>query len=44
MRWIQVALSLGRSWSFHRFCATNAAFAQLPPGIVDTLLKPENKD
>src|ERR1700730_12452819 len=26
------------------FAPTNAAFAQLPPGTVDTLLKPENKD
>jgi hypothetical protein len=28
----------------HRFWPTGAAFAQLPPGTVDTLLKPENKD
>ena len=25
------------------FAPTNAAFAKLPAGIVDTLLKPENK-
>ena len=26
------------------FAPTNEAFAKLPPGTVDTLLKPENKD
>jgi uncharacterized surface protein with fasciclin (FAS1) repeats len=29
---------------FTVFAPTNAAFAQLPPGTVDPLLKPENKD
>jgi len=29
---------------FTVFAPTNAAFAQLAPGTVDTLLKPENKD
>ena len=29
---------------FTVFAPTNAAFAQLPPGTVDSLLKPENKD
>lgn len=28
---------------FTVFAPTNSAFAQLPPGTVDTLLKPENK-
>jgi uncharacterized surface protein with fasciclin (FAS1) repeats len=29
---------------FTVFAPTNAAFAQLPPGTVDSLLKAENKD
>jgi uncharacterized surface protein with fasciclin (FAS1) repeats len=29
---------------FTVFAPTNAAFAQLPPGTVNTLLKPENKE
>jgi uncharacterized surface protein with fasciclin (FAS1) repeats len=29
---------------FTVFAPTNAAFAKLPPGTVDDLLKPENKD
>src|ERR1700752_4476525 len=29
---------------FTVFAPTNAAFAKLPPGTVETLLKPENKD
>jgi uncharacterized surface protein with fasciclin (FAS1) repeats len=29
---------------FTVFAPTNEAFAKLPPGTVDTLLKPENKD
>ena len=33
-----------RSGPVYRLCATDAAFAKLPAGTVETLLKPENKE
>jgi uncharacterized surface protein with fasciclin (FAS1) repeats len=36
--------TLSGAGPFTVFAPTNAAFAKLPPGTVDTLLKPENKD
>src|SRR5258708_21778611 len=36
--------TLSESGPFTVFAPTNAAFAKLPPGTVDSLLKPENKD
>jgi uncharacterized surface protein with fasciclin (FAS1) repeats len=36
--------TLSGSGPFTVFAPTNAAFAKLPAGTVDTLLKPENKD
>jgi uncharacterized surface protein with fasciclin (FAS1) repeats len=36
--------TLSGAGPFTVFAPTNAAFAKLPPGTVDQLLKPENKD
>jgi uncharacterized surface protein with fasciclin (FAS1) repeats len=36
--------TLSGSGPFTVFAPTNAAFAKLPPGTVENLLKPENKD
>ena len=36
--------TLSGAGPFTVFAPTNAAFAKLPPGTVDSLLKPENKD
>jgi uncharacterized surface protein with fasciclin (FAS1) repeats len=36
--------TLSGTGPFTVFAPTNAAFAKLPPGTVETLLKPENKD
>src|ERR1700726_4052509 len=36
--------TLSGSGPFTVFAPTNAAFAKLPPGTVDSLLKPENKE
>jgi uncharacterized surface protein with fasciclin (FAS1) repeats len=36
--------TLSGAGPFTVFAPTNAAFDKLPPGTVDTLLKPENKD
>jgi uncharacterized surface protein with fasciclin (FAS1) repeats len=36
--------TLSGTGPFTVFAPTNAAFAKLPPGTVDNLLKPENKD
>jgi uncharacterized surface protein with fasciclin (FAS1) repeats len=36
--------TLSGTGPFTVFAPTNAAFAKLPPGTVDSLLKPENKD
>src|SRR6476646_1899881 len=36
--------TLSSKGPFTVFAPTNAAFAKLPSGTVDTLLKPENKD
>jgi len=36
--------TLSSTGPFTVFAPTNSAFAKLPPGTVDTLLKPENKD
>jgi uncharacterized surface protein with fasciclin (FAS1) repeats len=36
--------TLSGTGPFTVFAPTNEAFAKLPPGTVDTLLKPENKD
>src|ERR1700719_1685475 len=36
--------TLSGAGPFTVFAPTNAAFAKLPPGTVDTLLKPENKE
>ena len=36
--------TLSGSGPFTVFAPTNEAFAKLPPGTVDSLLKPENKD
>src|SRR6202140_520531 len=36
--------TLSGAGPFTVFAPTNEAFAKLPPGTVDTLLKPENKD
>src|SRR5580700_4816559 len=36
--------TLEGSGPFTVFAPTNEAFAKLPPGTVETLLKPENKD
>jgi uncharacterized surface protein with fasciclin (FAS1) repeats len=39
-----LADTLGSKGPFTVFAPTNEAFAKLPAGTVDTLLKPENKD
>ena len=39
-----LADTLGGSGPFTIFAPTNAAFAKLPAGTVESLLKPENKD
>jgi uncharacterized surface protein with fasciclin (FAS1) repeats len=39
-----LAETLGGSGPFTIFAPTNAAFAKLPAGTVESLLKPENKD
>src|SRR5882724_11413903 len=36
--------TLSGTGPFTVFAPTNAAFAKLPPGTVESLLKPENKD
>jgi uncharacterized surface protein with fasciclin (FAS1) repeats len=36
--------TLSGAGPFTVFAPTNAAFAKLPPGTVDSLLKPENKE
>jgi uncharacterized surface protein with fasciclin (FAS1) repeats len=36
--------TLSGTGPFTVFAPTNAAFSKLPPGTVDNLLKPENKD
>jgi uncharacterized surface protein with fasciclin (FAS1) repeats len=39
-----LADTLSGAGPFTVFAPTNAAFAKLPAGTVDNLLKPENKD